>query len=195
MLSETLQTQFEAYRIGAKIRELRTAKRIGLAQLGDHTGLSAGMLSKIERDQVVPTLPTLMRIAMVFGVGLDHFFGEPEPEPLFEVVRRKDRIRLPVTGENGVSYTFESLDYPVTGRSQEAFLAEFPASGRRSEPHRHPGVEFLHVVSGQVALQVHGAETELGAGDAVTFDSDFDHCYRALGGAPGVALVVTRLAR
>lgn len=195
MLSETLRTQFDSYRVGAKIRDLRAAKRIALSQLGDHTGLSAGMLSKIERDQVVPTLPTLMRIAMVFGVGLDHFFGDPDPQPLFEVVRKRDRVRLPVTGERGVSYTFESLDFPVTGRTQEAFLAEFPATGRASDPHRHAGVEFLHVLSGRIAISVHGRETLLGTGDALTFDADFDHAYRAVDGAPGVALVITRLAR
>ena len=71
MLSEALSEGLQSYRIGPKIRALRSEKSLALAQLGDHTGLSAGMLSKIERGQVVPTLPTLMRIALVFGVGLD----------------------------------------------------------------------------------------------------------------------------
>ena len=43
---------------------------MGLAQLGKHTGLSPGLLSKIERGQLFPTLPTLLRIALVFGEGL-----------------------------------------------------------------------------------------------------------------------------
>jgi transcriptional regulator with XRE-family HTH domain len=60
------------YKIGPKIRALRLNKKLGLLQLGEHTGLSSAMLSKIERGQLFPTLPTLLRIALVFGVGLEH---------------------------------------------------------------------------------------------------------------------------
>ena len=70
MLSDTLTSGLEQYRIGPKIRTLRLKKKLGLVQLGEHTGLSPAMLSKIERGQLFPTLPTLLRIAMVFGVGL-----------------------------------------------------------------------------------------------------------------------------
>ena len=52
-------------------------KKLGLAQLGEHTGLSPALLSKIERGNLFPTLPTLLRIAMVFGVGLEHFSVRP----------------------------------------------------------------------------------------------------------------------
>jgi transcriptional regulator with XRE-family HTH domain len=74
MLSQTLAAGLESYEIGPKIRALRLKKNLGLVQLGEHTGMSSGMLSKIERGQLFPTLPTLLKIAMVFGVGLEHFF-------------------------------------------------------------------------------------------------------------------------
>ena len=60
---------------------LRLRKKMGLVELGRHSGLSAAMLSKIERGRLVPTLPTLLRIALVFSVGLDHFFGDPARRP------------------------------------------------------------------------------------------------------------------
>ena len=72
MVSETLAEGLEQYRIGEKVRALRKGKKLGLVQLAGHTGLSSGLLSKIERGQLVPTLPTLLRIALVFGVGLEH---------------------------------------------------------------------------------------------------------------------------
>ncbi|MDI1344059.1 MAG: helix-turn-helix transcriptional regulator, partial [Pseudolabrys sp.] len=73
MLSQTLTAALEGYAIGPKIRGLRLHKKLGLVQLGEHTGLSPALLSKIERGHLFPTLPTLLRIALVFGVGLDHF--------------------------------------------------------------------------------------------------------------------------
>ena len=63
MLSPTLREGLKAYAIGPKIRAIRLKKKIGLVELGKHTGLSPAMLSKIERGQLFPTLPTLLRIA------------------------------------------------------------------------------------------------------------------------------------
>ena len=81
MLSQTLAAGLESYQIGPKIRALRLKKNLGLVQLGEHTGMSSGMLSKIERGQLFPTLPTLLKIAMVFGVGLEHFFVDSKDPP------------------------------------------------------------------------------------------------------------------
>src|SRR6187431_681810 len=147
MLSETLVTGIEHYKIGPKIRALRLKKKLGLVQLGEHTGLSPGMLSKIERGALFPTLPTLLRIALVFGVGLEHFFVETSERPTIAVVRRKDRLRLPDRpGEETPSYFFESLDFPVTDRKLQAFYAEFPISSKVSELHQHEGVELIYVL-------------------------------------------------
>lgn len=68
MLSETLDSGLRSYGIGAKVRGLRLKKKMGLVELGRHTGLSAALLSKLEREKLFPTLPTLLRVAMVFGV-------------------------------------------------------------------------------------------------------------------------------
>src|SRR6476661_2656212 len=64
------------YDIGAKLRHLRLRKKIALVDLGKHTGLSASMLSQLENGKLIPTLPTLARIATVFDVGLEFFFNE-----------------------------------------------------------------------------------------------------------------------
>ena len=82
MLTSTLREGLDAFAIGAKLRELRLAKKIGLVELGSHTALSAAMLSKIERGKLYPTLPTLLRIALVFGVGLDFFFAGARDKPV-----------------------------------------------------------------------------------------------------------------
>ena len=122
MLSEMLTTGLDQYRIGPKVRELRLTKKLGLVQLGEHTGLSPGMLSKIERGALFPTLPTLLRIALVCGLGLDHFFTESKDGPAFAVVRKKDRLRLPDRPkQDEPSYLFESFDFPVAIASKSSF--------------------------------------------------------------------------
>jgi transcriptional regulator with XRE-family HTH domain len=190
VLSETLANGLEAYRIGPKIRDLRRRKGMGLVQLGEHTGLSSGMLSKIERGQLFPTLPTLLRIALVFGVGLDHFFIETERRTAMAVVRKGDRLRLPDKPDlKQPAYFFESLDFPVTDRKMEAYFADFPAGAPRSEPHKHEGAELLYVVKGEITVTTEDQSVDLAEGDALYFDSSVAHSY-AQGGPTGAAAIV-----
>ena len=66
----------EPYSIGMKLRTLRTQKHLTLSRLAAETGLSTALLSKLETDRMIPTLPTLANICRVYGVGLSHFFSD-----------------------------------------------------------------------------------------------------------------------
>lgn len=194
MLSDTLANGLASYGIGSKIRALRRHKELGLVQLGEHTGLSPGMLSKIERGQLFPTLPTLLKIALVFGVGLDHFFVDDKERPLVAVVRKADRLRLPDRADaTAPAYYFESLNYPVTDRKMEAFYAEFETASEPTKPHTHPGAEIIYVISGELIVIIDGEDTVLGEGDSVYFDSAVPHSYQRGGDRLCAAVVaVTR---
>jgi transcriptional regulator with XRE-family HTH domain len=191
MSTQTLEVGIDSYRIGPKIRGLRSKKLLSLVELGEHTGLSASLLSKIERGQLVPTLPTLHRIAQVFGVGLEHFFVDTSERPTVAVVRKKDRLRLPNRpDEESPAYFFESLDFPVTDRKMEAYYAEFKAHAKPMQPHQHAGAEIIYVVTGQLVVNIDGDDTMLGQGDSIYFDSSFPHSYRQHGRAVCSAVVV-----
>ncbi|MGE0226321.1 MAG: helix-turn-helix domain-containing protein [Acetobacteraceae bacterium] len=191
MLSDTLTEGLKQYEIGAKIRALRQEKRLGQVQLGEHTGLSPALLSKIERGQLFPTLPTLLRIAMVFGVGLDHFFVDSTKRPSIAVTRGGERIRLPDRADDAPpTYTFESLNFPMNDRTIDAYYAEFPASSPPSAPHQHGTSEFVYLLKGRLAIEIDGETVTLAPGDAVHFDSRAPHVYACQGKADTAAIVV-----
>ena len=179
-------------RIGERIKYLRLKKSMGLVELGRHTGLSASFLSQLETGRVVPTLRNLARIAMVFSKDLSYFF-DPEPQTLFRVHRRKDRVRLPQTGVTDPAYFFESLGYHVPDRQLDPYFAEFlpKKQGREVRAHQHQGAEFLYLLTG--ALDVaHGPVTHhIEAGDAIYFDATTIHSYACSGDVPATALIVT----
>ena len=139
MLSKTLQDGLNDYGIGTKIRALRLKKKIGLVDLGKHTGLSPALISKIERGRLFPTLPTLLRIALVFGVGLEFFFAGARDQPLVAVTRKNARVDLPERpGAREAAYRFASLDYPATERRFNCYYAEFlPVAPEKLRPHDH----------------------------------------------------------
>src|SRR5208282_5513982 len=191
--STTIVEGLRPYALGEKLRSLRLRKSMGLVELGKHTGLSAAMLSKLERGKLFPTLPTLLRIALVFGVGLEYFFTDERKRHVVAIARKKERLRFPDSPDGrSVAYNFESLDFKATERKLNAFYAEFePISSEKVKPHQHPGVELLFLVSGKLELTI-GSETfNLESGDAVYFDSGVRHSYHRASRSPCTGVIVT----
>ena len=171
---------------------MRLKKKMGLVELGQHTGLSPALLSKIERGRLVPTLPTLLRIALVFSVGLEHFFTEPSRRPTLAVVRRSERKRFPEKlGDADPAYYFESLDFPALERVMNAYYVEFEDRQRRSRPHQHAGEEFIYVIEGKVTVGVGEDTHTLDTGDAIYFESTVPHWYQCDSRKNACAVVVT----
>lgn len=192
MLTKTLTEGLESYAIGPKLRTLRLKKKLGLVQLGQHTGLSPALLSKIERGRLFPTLPTLLRISLVFGVGLDHFFTtQAEPAPM--VVRKADRLKFPSHPDaKQPPYHFECLDYPATERPMSSFFVEFSAvSSPEGLTHEHPGVEMIYLIEGQLVVTADGKEYPVHAGDSLYMRGDIPHTYRRHGSKRCTGVVVT----
>ena len=192
MLSATLHKGLSEYAIGARIRALRLKKKMGLVELGRHTGLSPALLSKIERDRLFPTLPTLLRIALVFSVDLEFFFAGAREKPVMAVVRKGNRVRLPEREGADSAYKFESLDYPVTERKFNSYYADFlPVARAALRLHQHPGVELIYALQGTLSVHIGGEEHTLEPGDSMYFDSTVPHGYRRSGGRACSAIVVT----
>lgn len=191
MISATLEEGLRRYEIGEKLRALRLRKKMGLVELGRHTGLSPALLSKLERSRIYPPLPTLLRIALVFGVGLDHFFTDESQKHAVSVVRRAERIRLPNRpGAKTPNWFFESLDFKANERRLSAYYAEFQPVAE-PDAHVHEGAEIVYVLTGRLEIAI-GREThELAEGDAIYFDPSVPHAYRRLGRNRCAAIVVT----
>jgi transcriptional regulator with XRE-family HTH domain len=192
-IPDTISEGLGRYSIGEKLRSLRLRKSMGLVELGRHTSLSAALLSKLERGKLFPTLPTLLRIAMVFGVGLDYFFTDERKRRVVGVVRKDERVRFPERpGAQDVQYFFECLDYRATERKLSAFLADFQELPvEKLKPHLHVGIEFLYVLKGSLAIKIGSDEYLLEAEDAIYFDSAVLHSYRRRGSKPCTGVIVT----
>lgn len=192
---ETAERFISDKHIGERIKRLRLKKSMGLVELGRLTGLSASFLSQLETGRVVPTLRNLARVAMVFSKDLAYFF-ENEPQPLFRVHRRRERVRLPQTGADHPSYYFESLGLMVPDRQMDPYFAQFlpveSDAGQDSaiRAHVHPGCEFLYLLEGRLELRQGENRATLEPGDAVYFDSGTAHSYLCVGEKPASAVIV-----
>jgi quercetin dioxygenase-like cupin family protein len=141
---------------------------------------------------LVPTIPTLLRIATVFDVTLDHFFQNEHRRRIISITRKQEREQGPerrLSSDEG--YELVRLDLGAGERKFQPYLAEFPpSSGETFRPHVHQGFEFLHILSGALQLTIGSDSNVLRAGDSVYFDSNLRHGYRNPGQQSCVAFMV-----
>jgi len=191
--TSTVEEAILPYAIADKLRTLRLRRSMGLAQLAEHSGFSPAMLSRLENGRLVPTLPTLTRIALVFGVGLDYFFTDPRKRHIVAISRQYERKVFPSDPKSSsVPWSFESLDFRANERKLNGFLAHFHSfPEQKLTPHFHPGVELLYLIEGELEMTIGVERFQLSVGDSVYFDSLQKHSYRSLVKTSCTAVVIT----
>jgi len=181
------QWSLEPYCIGMKLRALRTQKRLTLSRLAAETGLSTALLSKLETDRMIPTLPTLATISRVYGVGMSYFFAEPARHSLS--ITRKAHLQGSGRGMDGVKIT------PLSPLREESRLVarmmEFPAGGATSAVDEFRETSGLvYVLEGRLQLDAGGMQEVLEAGDCACMESEMTLAWSAAGKAPCRILAV-----
>jgi transcriptional regulator with XRE-family HTH domain len=166
--------------LGARVRSLREAMNLSLRELAERSGVSAPMLSQVERGETSPTLHTAHRIAHGLELRLSQLLRLDE-EGAVSVVRSGERRSGPVSRSDG-GHVYEILTPPLPGQRAELSrhtLAPGAVTGGPGDPPMHePGSrESALVQSGTVVLHCDGAAHELPAGDCVTFDADLPHHF------------------
>jgi transcriptional regulator with XRE-family HTH domain len=177
--------------LGPRIRALREAMDLSLRDLAERSGVSAPMLSQVERGETSPTLQVAGKIAEGLELRLSQLLRLDE-EGAVSVVRRDERRKGPA-GKSGHSY--EILTPPLPGQRAELsrhVLAAGAGTGGPGDPPMHePGSrETALVESGTVVLICDGQQHELEAGDCVTFDADLPHHFENPGDDEAVLLAV-----
>jgi transcriptional regulator with XRE-family HTH domain len=181
-MSKTLsyaQWSLEPYCIGMKLRALRTQKRLTLSRLAAETGLSTALLSKLETDRMTPTLPTLATICRVYGVGMSHFFHEPDHHVLS--ITRKAHLEGTARGAELLKAV--PLHFPGKSPRMVAQMIEVPSGGGDAFPEHYEGQVngIVFVIEGAVRLNAGGLVETLETGDCAYVDTVMPLGWSALG--------------
>jgi transcriptional regulator with XRE-family HTH domain len=161
-----------------KLRALRSRKRLTLARLANETGLSTALLSKLETDRMVPTLTTLATICRVYGVGLSHFFCEPERHTLS--ITRKAHLQARSRGEEPI----HSIPLNAPGRAVglRAEMVEVSAAAPLAlDGPNEAASAFLYVVEGRLQFNAGAMMEVLEAGDCAYVDSTMPLAWSTMG--------------
>ncbi|HEX3733596.1 MAG TPA: XRE family transcriptional regulator [Solirubrobacterales bacterium] len=182
--------------VGPRIKALRDAMGLSLRDLAERSGVSAPMLSQVERGETSPTLAVAAKIATGLELTLSQLLRLDEGQHV-AVSRASGRRHY----ERG-GHRFEELTPPLPGQRADVslhVLAPGASTGGRADPPMHePGSrETAFVLAGTLALIVDGSRHELGEGDSVTFDADLPHHFENDGEEPTrfVAVIAAGLRR
>ncbi len=164
--------------IGARVKALREASDLSLRELAARSGVSAPMLSQVERGETSPTLTVASRIAAGLELRLSQLLRLDEGGSV-TVVRASGRTR---GGNKRRGHSFEVLTASQPGQRAEISrhtLAPGGATGAADDPPMHePGSrETALVERGSVVLVCDGQRYVLDEGDCVTFDADLPHHF------------------
>ncbi|PDP87135.1 XRE family transcriptional regulator [Glycomyces fuscus] len=161
--------------VGPRLRALRRARGITLADLAARTGVSESTLSRLESGRRRATLELLLPLARTYDVPLDDLVGAPrtgDPRIHLKPIRRFGMVFVPLSRRPGGTQAFKMI---------------IPARPEPLEPtpQTHEGFEWLYVLSGRLRLVIGDRDLTLPPGEAAEFDTSLPHW---LGSADGGAV-------
>jgi len=175
--------------VGTRIRALREGMDLSLRDLSERSGVSAPMLSQVERGATSPTLATAERIASGLELSLS------------QLLRLDERGQVAITrggqgrGRRRGGHRTEELTPPLPGQRADVSrhaLEPGAGTGRPGDPPLHePGSrETAVVLEGSITLVIDGEQHKLARGDSVTFDADLPHHFENEGDSDAEFLAV-----
>lgn len=163
--------------IGHEVRELR--KRLGLTvtDVAAATGISGGMLSKIENGNISPSLTTLQALSRALGVPLTSFFRRFEEPRGAVFVKAGEGVELERRGTRaGHQYNLLGhIDSAATGLEVEPYLITLTTESDTFPTFQHDGMEFLYMLEGVVVYRHADQLFRMEPGDSLFFDADAPH--------------------
>ena len=160
------------FKIGKLIRERRKQLRLTLVELCGKTGLSAGYLSVLERDNAQPTLGSLAQIAKALDVELEYFISTPKPKEALTKAGERPRFSI---HESGLVYESLGTDFP--GAQLSSYVIHVPP-GYKSETVRHEGEEIIFIIKGEICQILDNQSFTLSKGDSLHFRGSSPHSWR-----------------
>ncbi len=160
--------------IGTRVRHERRARRWTQEQLCEASGVSRRMLVTVEQGTANPSIGTLLKLSDALGVALAALVEQPRTVSVTVTPTGTGPV-LWSSAEGGRAVLVASTTPPDVVELWDWTLG--PADSYASEAHVAGTRELLHVLEGDVVVEVDGQQHALGVGDAVSFSGDAPHAY------------------
>ena len=174
--SSGIQNKSLGRNLGTTMRQLRLQHSLTIAEVAERTGISRGMLSKIENGLAATSLETLEQLANALGVTLSKLFQNYNlPAGRAQFVKKGQGMEVVRRGTK-VGHTYHLLVYDQGPKKVfEPFLISLDDAGEEFPSFEHPGTEFIHMLEGKLEYRVGEDTFMLTNGDSLTFRGEIPH--------------------
>jgi transcriptional regulator with XRE-family HTH domain len=180
--------------IGTRLRDQRKSRRLTLRELAQHTGLSAGLISKIENFRTIPSLPVLLTIARELRFDPAKLFegmSVPEDRPWLLVPAGTG---APVERESNHGMNYTLLFESGIAASEVQLMMVVVSPGAKRKAVSGAGMEILYLLSGELEYRVGGDKIPFRQGDTLIFDGAIPHFPVNASANDAVSLVIYLLS-
>jgi transcriptional regulator with XRE-family HTH domain len=163
--------------IGHEVRKLRKKLGLTVTDLSNATGISSGMLSKIENGNISPSLASLQALSRALGIPLTTLFRGFEERRSASFVKSGEGLNIERRGTRaGHQYSLLGhIDDNSSGVMVEPYLITLTAESDVFPTFQHEGLEFLYMISGEVVYRHANLLYRMRVGDSLLFDADAPH--------------------
>lgn len=161
--------------IADRVRELRLRHGWTVGRLATESGLSKGMLSKIENVQASPSLATLARLSEALSVPVTAFFRGLSEEQDMVFVKAGSGLEINHRG-SGPGHRYQLLGtMRAPHDSLEAILVTLTERAEEFPLYQHAGTELIHMITGKMEYCYGSARYILEPGDAMQYVGEVMH--------------------
>lgn len=163
--------------IGREVRELRNQRDLTVAELSQSSGLSPGMLSKIENGAISPSLTSLQALARAFGVHITTLFRRHEEHREALFVPAGEGVDVERRGTRA-GHHYRLLGHSAAADARvvvEPYMITLTEASDVFPTFQHAGIEFLHMIEGEVTYRHGDRLYRMSPGDSLYFDADAPH--------------------
>ncbi|WP_316792651.1 XRE family transcriptional regulator [Pedobacter frigoris] len=179
-------------KISYRIKEIRKEKNITIQELANRAGVSKGLISQIENNRTIPSLPVLMNIVHSLDLDLTAFFKDISPgdrqEKVF-VIRSSEYTSLKKEAAKGFNYQ-RILARNIHGGPVDFVLLELKKGARRNKMVVTDAFEYKYLVKGKIEYLIEDKTYILEEGDSIFFDGRLGHNLSNIGESDAIMLVV-----
>ena len=165
--------------MGHKIRRARQEANISIKGLAERAGLSPAAIQKIETNNMVPTVISLMKISRALGKRVSFFIEEEDKTNRIVLIKRRMRKRF-YSPESKCSHEYIIGELEQGVLEGGIFTAQ-PGGKSGTTLNAHPGEEIILCLRGKIEVEVEEERYRLDAGDALHFKSDMPHRWSNAG--------------
>jgi transcriptional regulator with XRE-family HTH domain len=187
--------EYVQYRVGETLRKIRLSNNMTQTFVAHENGLSSGMISLIESNNISASIRTLSKLINFYGLKMSCLFEDKSENQKYEVIKKNERRiveKIQAQNGKGTGYLCESLAFANNDKRVEPFIFTLSDDLVVEKAFTHDGESFIYVLQGNLEIFVEDHMVELKEGDSMYLDASLEHRFHTKYGSLVTVLLVKR---